>query len=268
MQAPVARDRSQSLSTAFEEGRHAWPLVALKRDAFETYVAARSGGEADPPSLEAGDIYLACACAQGDERALAEFDRHYLSQVPSFLAGTRASRHFADEVRQQVRERLFVDGRIAQYSGRGTLGSWLRVVTVRVATDLRRQERQERPVRALDDALVAGGLDPELGIIKLRYGESFRAALRTALLRLDAEDRSVLRLHYLDELNIERIAAVLRVSRATVGRRIVALRRRILRAAREVLRAELKVTAAELESLLRVVRSDLAVSLSQILQEP
>jgi DNA-directed RNA polymerase specialized sigma24 family protein len=45
-----------------------------------------------------------------------------------------------------------------------------------------------------------------------------------AIAALDAEERTLLRLHYLDGLNIERIAVVFNVSRATIGRRVIAVR--------------------------------------------
>ncbi|HEY8041673.1 MAG TPA: hypothetical protein VIF15_17830, partial [Polyangiaceae bacterium] len=87
------------------------------------------------------------------------------------------------------------------------------------------------------------------------------------LLGLDAEDRSMLRLHYIDGLNIGRIAAVFQVSRATIGRRMIAVRKRIVEEAHRLLGERLKATPEELESLLRVVRSDLAISLSAVLGE-
>ena len=49
-------------------------------------------------------------------------------------------------------------------------------------------------------------MSPELGIVQRRYGDVFRAALREALAGLSPEDRSLLRLHYLESLNIGNIA--------------------------------------------------------------
>ena len=49
-------------------------------------------------------------------------------------------------MRQRLRERLFVgsDGepaRLASYSGRGPLGTWVRIAAIRLALNLRRSER-------------------------------------------------------------------------------------------------------------------------------
>ena len=166
-------------------------------------------------------------------------------------------------MRQLIRERLFVEGKITGYSGRGPLAAWLRVVTLRVASDLRSRERPHAEIADVPGTAI----DPELGIIQRRYGGAFRTALRDALAGLDAEERSLLRLHYLDGLNIERIGVVFQVSRATIGRRMIAVRERIIEDTYRLLRERLKITPGELESLLRVVRSDLAISLSGVLAE-
>jgi RNA polymerase sigma-70 factor (ECF subfamily) len=196
---------------------------------------------------------------------LAAFERRYLSEVPGFLARTNADARFVDEVRQQLRERLFVQGKIRQYSGSGPLGSWLRVVTVRVASNMRARERKHVE---LDEAMPGAAVSPELRVMQRRYGAAFRTALRDALAGLTPEDRTLLRLHYLEGLNIGSIGAVFHQSRATIGRRVLALRHRILEDVKDLLRQRLNATSTELESLLRMVRSELETSLSAVLRQP
>jgi RNA polymerase sigma-70 factor (ECF subfamily) len=260
----MSSDDDPVLKAMYEEGLRSWPGVALDRAVFEAYVRAR-GPAADGATLQAGELFLVCACAEGDARALAEFEGQYLSRVGAFLAGSNATAAFADEVRQRIRERLFVDGKIRQYSGRGPLASWLRVVTVRVASNLR---EAERPHVELEEAVPASVIDPELRAIQRRYADAFRAALRDALGSLTAEERSLLRFQYMDGLNIDRIAVIFQVSRATIGRRMIAVRGKVMDEMHRLLRARLRATPQELESLLRVVRSDLAMSLSVILRDP
>jgi RNA polymerase sigma-70 factor, ECF subfamily len=252
------------LAAIYEEGRLAWPGVELDRRSFERFARERGALDHEGVAACGPDLYLACACLNGDAAALAVFERRYLAQVPMFLAKSNAPPHFVDDVRQLLRERLFVDGKIAQYTGRGTLGSWLRVVTLRVASDVR---RQGRPNVELDEALPADAIDPTLGVIRRRYRDDFRNALRDALQALRPEDRSVLRLFYQEGLNLERIAAVLHVSRATIGRRMITLRERLVKDTHRLLRTRLRATSAELESLLRCLRSDLAMSLSVLFRE-
>ena len=248
----------------FEEGRTAWPDVALARDLFDAYVLERVPEGDDGSKLHAGELYLACACAHGSRDAFESFEARFLGGVSTHLAGMGATEGFVDEVRQEVRERLFVENKIRQYSGRGSLASWLRVVTVRVALNLREKDRAHDEV---DDALPGAAIDPELAVIQRRYGPEFRAAIRDALAGLDPEDRGILRLYYLDGLNIARIGAVFKMSRATVGRRMITIRERMVEDCHRLLRERLHATPEELESLLRLVRSDLALSVSAVLRE-
>jgi RNA polymerase sigma-70 factor (ECF subfamily) len=248
----------------FEEGRMAWPDVVLDRPRFEQHVAKRAATAADRAALRAPDVYLACACAAADPHALKDFESRYLSEVPAFLARYNANARFVDDVRQQVRERLFVEGKIAHYSGKGSLGSWLRVVTLRVASNLR---RQDKPHSDIDEVKIGTAIDPELGVIQERYGEAFRIALRDAIAGLATEDRNLVRLHYLEGLNIDKIGALFHVARATVGRRVIAVRERILHETHRLIRDRLNATPTEVDSLLRLVRSRLEVSLTDVLRD-
>jgi RNA polymerase sigma-70 factor (ECF subfamily) len=260
----MSESGAHTVGEMFEEGRRVWPEVALERGKFERYVEERLA-TAGRTLLRAAELYLTCACTTGDRRALAEFERRYLCEVPAFLARSNATPRFVDDVRQQLRERLFVEGKIRQYSGSGPLVSWLRVVTVRVASNMR---ARDKPHRELDEAIPGEIASPELGMMQRRYGEPFRVALRDVLAALSPEERSLLRLHYLEGLNIGSIASVFHVSRATIGRRVLDLRHRILEDVKRLLRERLNTTSTELESLLRVLRSDLTMSLSVVLREP
>lgn len=245
---------------AYGDARRAWPAVSVDRPTFERYVEERVP-PAERGSFRAADLYLACACSRGDGRALAEFEKRYLEEVASFVAG-RERPHGIDEVLQLLRERLFVERKIAQYTGRGPLASWLRVVTLRLTSNMRREERRHA---TLDEAIPGAALDPELGVIRKRYAGHFEEAARLAIASLGADERTLLRLYYLDHLNIDRIAVVFGVSRATIGRRMIDVRERVVETVHRLLRKELGASAEEVASLLRVVRSDLAMSLSVVL---
>jgi RNA polymerase sigma-70 factor (ECF subfamily) len=251
----------------FAAGRAAWPTVTLDEPTFAAWIAERG----DPATLHGGELFLACACAQGDRAALEAFDKRYIADVPSFLARTSPTPALVDDVRQQLRERLFVsvDGKrpkICEYSGRGTLGSWLRVVALRTASNLRRSDKGHEELRDETGAPdVLPRVDPELALMRTKYGAAFHAAFADAFQGLSAQQRSLFRLHYLDGLNIERIGAVFSVSRATVGRMMIAAREQLLEDTLALLQERLRVSVAELQSLLGLVRSQLEVSLRTLL---
>ena len=166
---------------------------------------------------------------------------------------------------------LLVPGRdtagIAVYSGRGELGSWLRVVSIRTAQRLRRRnlpaglatDRAEQPWR---DA------DPERDYLKLRYGAAYEEAFHAALASLSNRERLCLRLHYADGLDIDRIGRLYKIHRSTVARRLAEYRRKLRESMQQSLRKRLNLTDSEYESVLSLVRSQLVVSLRSALKNP
>src|SRR5581483_4498624 len=100
-------------------------------------------------AVAGSDLYLACACARGVPAALAALDRAVLLRVPAFICRVSTDAAFADEVRQQLRERLLVAPpggapKIAEYGGAGALHAWVRVAALRTALNLRRN-RDDQP---------------------------------------------------------------------------------------------------------------------------
>jgi RNA polymerase sigma-70 factor, ECF subfamily len=92
--------------------------------------------------------------------------------VAAALSGRRIPPVPVDELQQMLREKLFLPRaelppKIAEYSGRGDLRNWVRVVISRTLVDLARG-RREVPVQ--DEVMVdlaAGPLaDPELEHLK------------------------------------------------------------------------------------------------------
>src|SRR5678809_136146 len=103
--------------------------------------------------LRPADLYLACACARSVPGAIAAFDRDYMKEVDIALARMRIGPPKLSDVKQLVRQRLFVGGgtsgtptspgKIAEYGGRGDLRRWVRSVAVRTClNDLRKGKRE------------------------------------------------------------------------------------------------------------------------------
>jgi RNA polymerase sigma-70 factor (ECF subfamily) len=266
---PGEGDVGAALRRLYEEGQRAWPELSLSPETFVRHLAA--GGTAADGLLRvrAADLYLACACATRVPGAVDAFERAHLRHLAGFLARMGPSPAFVDEVRQVLREKLFVSRegaapKVAEYDGRGALPSWVRVIALRVAIDLRRQDDLvEDPEDATsDDSATA---DPELGYVKRRYRKAFNDAFRRAAASLAAEQVELLRLHFVDGLTLDQLATKLGVHRTTVARRIAAAREAIADEARRLLRAELGASEAELESLAGVMQSQIELSLPGLL---
>ncbi len=269
-------DLQPAVTAMWDRARAAWPAIVIEAEQFLPYVAERLAPDVDVigalADLHAGDLYLACACVRGDAQALSAFDNHFISRVSAYLSRADALPAFTDEVKQTLRARLLVADsgllpRLGGYAGRGPLGAWLWMSTTRVAVDLR---RESAPNDAESDlALLADRAttpDPELAYLKAEYGPAFREVFRDVLAALPERDRSLLRLVFVDGLNTDKVGVLFGVSRWTANRRIAALCTRIFDETKVALAARLGIPATNLNTLLRVIQSEMALSVRDILR--
>jgi RNA polymerase sigma-70 factor, ECF subfamily len=238
--------------------------IAIGGEEFAAYVQARLPDGALPDRIHAADLFLACGCARGEPRAIAALDQHIARLAPHLRRTTDSDARVADAL-QVVRTKLLVQGKIADYAGRGSLGGWLRATATRALLDLLDADARERPTEEPreDDRLLR--TDPELDFIKQRYRPQFEEAFRAALATLSPDERTVLRMNVLDGLNIARIGALLGVHRATVARWIAEARERILDETRRGLAERLHAAPREVESMMGLLYSQLDGSLHRFL---
>jgi len=183
-------------------------------------------------------------------------------------------------VKQLVRQRLFVGGgtagaptsagKIAEYGGRGDLRRWVRSVAVRTClNDLRKGKRE---VLVDDDQLIAQHAiaqdDPEVEYMKRTYANEFKQAFAAALEQLGAREQTLLRYHHVDGLNIDEIGAIYRVHRVTAFRWLEKAKELLVKSTLEILRGRLKLPADELDSVLRMIRSQIHLSIVRQLGGP
>jgi len=259
------------VTTAFEAGKAVWPDVVLTLDAFTAHISAL---EIEALERFPGDLYLAAACLAGDDVALAAFDRELINGARSAIQAIDSSKTFVDEAVQRLRASLFVgDGgapRLSMYSGRGPLRAWVGVAAARVALMMRRSQLRAREVSSDDDEW-AGALvmistnNPELELLKRQYASAFGSAFRDAVAGLEARQRTVLRMSFVDALSIDEIGAVYAVHRATAARWITRACDTLFDHTRKLLAERLSLSPSELDRMTALVRSQLDVSLSQLL---
>ncbi|MFY0573553.1 sigma-70 family RNA polymerase sigma factor [Cystobacter fuscus] len=220
--------------------------------------------------LHAADLYLACACAEGEPQALLAFEQHVLRKVPARLGSLPATTR--DEVLQMLRQRLLLGmggtpPRIADYAGRGPLSAWVRIVAARMVGALSnqsgRQELFSEPPEALEQLLAPD--NPEREVLRADSSEAFSLALRAALAALPERERALLRMHHLHGLTMDRLATMYGESRSSIARHVAQARERLLRLTRHELAARLKLEGRELESLLGLVRSRLDLNLGGLM---
>ena len=172
-----------------------------------------------------------------------------------------------EELKQILREQLFVAAPpkgallIDNYSGRGQLGRWLRVIAVRTAGKLLDQGKKEVP---LSDSVLSGLSppveDPELEFLKRTYRKEFSQAFEQAACELSVRQRNLLGHHYLDRLSIDEIGSIYAVHRATAARWLVKARETLLAGTRKDLMRRIQVDRAEYESIMRLIESQLPMA--------
>jgi RNA polymerase sigma-70 factor (ECF subfamily) len=259
------------LQRVLAECRAAWPTLTIAAEHLRPFLTARLP-EGDPvvglDGLAVTDLALACACLRGDPAALAAFEAAHFPMVEAALARLHAAPSQVDEVKQLLREQLFVGGAdapptLASYAGRGSLGGWVRVTAVRAALRiLRRDQQGASPDPDLVEALPATDRDPELEHLKVRYRHDFKEAFAAAVARLSCRQRNLLRYHHLDGLTVDEIGALYHVGRSTAARWVTQAREAVFAGTRKVLAAKLQLGRGELESVMRLIQSRLQVSLS------
>jgi RNA polymerase sigma-70 factor, ECF subfamily len=259
---------SQLVESAHAEGRATWPGVALQQSVFGAHLT-RLAVEPDDLRTRGGDLFLAAGCLAGDPGALLAFEQSYLEPVPRLLTRLSLRPHQQDELRQQLRIKLLVGPPplIAEYRGMGPLGAWVRICAFRLALDLKLGSEHKQGDSDALEALIEPEVAREVTIDAGKHREAFNSALQEALATLTARDKTLLRLHFLDGMNIDALGVLFRVHRATVARWLVTIRGQVLERVRQQLSMDLGASPSEARSLIRVFRSDVQLSIRRMLDD-
>jgi len=218
----------------------------------------------------ADELVLAWAVGRGDPDAVRAFERLVADDVGGAARKIDRAASFVDEIAQRVRIRLVTgDGdappRIASYRGAGPLRGWVGVVALRVALNAKREHQPHAGDDLLAD-VVDREPDPELRHMKTLYRAAFRAALTDALAALTDRERALLRLRFVDGLELAPIARLYAVHASTVSRWIADALATVGKGARTRLVARLQLAPSGIESIARMVESQLDLSIGRLLQ--
>jgi RNA polymerase sigma-70 factor (ECF subfamily) len=224
------------------------------------------------PVEYAADLELARAALAGDPSALRALDVMIRAAAARAAGELRQASWLADEIALSLRERLLVadgeaEGRLSSYLGHGPLDRWISVAAARTGLNTLRAQRREQ---ALDvsrlAALPSPDEDPELDLLRRRHRAAFETAIRDAFAGLESpRDRNLLRLYYFDHLGLDRLAQMYKVHGSTVSRWLAAVRQNVFDETMRLLVERLGLPESELASILRLLQSDLEVTLSRLL---
>jgi RNA polymerase sigma-70 factor (ECF subfamily) len=239
----------------------AWPELPAPDEAFAQVVAKLDD------AAHVGDLFLAHHASRGERVAVDEV-RAMLDEQRGALRKTGATQQMIDELLAELPADLLAardaaPARILGYTGKGPLGAWLRVVALRALVDRRRKAG----VHGDDEhvATLAADDDPELAMLRRMYKGELEAAFVEAFRALPSDERLLLRQSHIDGLGIDRLALIHGIHRATAARRLAAARTRLFEQIRKILSTRLQIGHDTFASIVRLVRSELAVSLEHYL---
>lgn len=268
----IDRERlAEQLLAQWQHARAAFPDLSFSAAQFAECLARHVPIDAVPADtiaqLHAADLLLAGLCARGNADALALFDATVLAKLGPRLASIGADAATADEVRQRLRVHLLAEGdgapRIAAFSGRASLVRWIHVAAVRTFHKLTGEGRPRRADLGVGFAERSG--DGELEYFKQVYRGEFKQAFADALLSLSPRARNLLRHAIVDGLTVDGIGRIYGCSRATAARQVAQARSELVELARAALRERLGLAPAELGSVLRILQSELDLSVRDVL---
>ena len=189
--------------------------------------------------LQNEDVYLALACARGNEAAWWEFDRRYRSFIERLARHLLTQRANADEVIDHVYAELFgtkvVDGvrlsKFRTYTGRGTLQGWLRAVVSNAVIDFFRRRQDEVSLDRLEEIGEEPGARHSrhahahraeesmlATVVRERYRTVTVAALDHALATLDDHEKLLLLYYHVDGLKLREIARLVQEPMSPIRR--------------------------------------------------
>ncbi len=270
------KEEETAFSNWIKECEAAWSFEVLQSDFLE-HVASCLGRLSDIAEhqpwnvLNGKDLYLAIGCIVGEPLALSEVKKTYSDDVTFAVRKVRMDVGKQDDAISQTWARVLAKGsggsapKISLYNGSGPLKYWLRSVATRVALNQLRKAQREVPTddQVLMNHISGVDTDPEMAHLKKHYSEQMKIAFSSAIAGLTDRERNLLRYHHVDGLNIDDIGNLYDVHRVTAYRWIDKARQNLAKAVEAELRQALKVDSADYESIVRLVRSQIALSLTR-----
>lgn len=223
--------------------------------------------------LRADDLCLVLACERGDADAWDELVKNYDSTVKSAARKISSNSEDAEDLASSIWAELYGlregKSKLAYYSGRGSLGGWLRAVVAQLAVDQYRkisrfvqiEEDREFENLAAESAEIAGNAhDPEELLADKSMQQDVAEALKTAIDSLESEDRLIMKLYYFDELKLKDIGTAFGFHEATASRKLVRIQNEIRKAAEKSLRDKHGWSAGEVSKYLAETAAKLGIS--------
>jgi RNA polymerase sigma-70 factor (ECF subfamily) len=238
--------------------------------------------------MQADDLCLIIACESNDESAWNDLVERFTATIRSAARSASSNEDAAEDLAQSIWAELYGirerkdgtrAGKLAYYSGRGSLAGWLRAVVGQMAVDTYR--RQSKLVQAEEDSefdrlaqdvsgetrslVTTSDANPEQAFANRSTEAGVEDALARAVQELEPEDRLLVKLYYFDDLRLREAGAVLGVHEATASRRLTRIHTDLRKRVSEILTREQGWTVREAEQAFAEVAQHLETDLEGML---
>jgi RNA polymerase sigma-70 factor (ECF subfamily) len=238
--------------------------------------------------IHADDLCLIVACERNDDKAWEDLVANFDSVVKSAARKIAANAEDADDLASSIWAELYglkqgEDGKrktkLAYYSGRGSLGGWLRAIISQMAVDRFRKESrmvqieeprefenlaEESSNNSNGTSVVSHAENPEEIFSDKQSSRDVSEALAEAVASLEAEDRLILKMYYFDDLKLKDIAAVFGYHEATASRKLVRVQNEIRKSVEKGLKTRHGWSDGEVKKHLADTAAGLGISFEKM----
>ncbi|HZS06409.1 MAG TPA: sigma-70 family RNA polymerase sigma factor [Blastocatellia bacterium] len=229
--------------------------------------------------VRADELCLAMACERGDEAAWRDFETAFRQTMNSAARALTKDEVEAEELAQSLFGELYgmrVEGeqrmsKLSHYSGRGSLGGWLRAVVYQAFIDRKRQAarfEQVEDAAEFDRLASHASLTPALAVqngnlvsAHLRQPDDIEderlqrlteEAMTEAFAALEAKDRLLLNYYYFDELTLREIGLLVGVHEATISRWLARTQQTVRKKTEDLLQRKHGLRRGEVSECLQI----------------
>jgi RNA polymerase sigma-70 factor len=238
--------------------------------------------------LRADDLCLVLACEKGDETAWSDLVKTQDKTVKAAAWKISPRAEEADDLASSIWAELYglkhdkdgkLKSKLSYYSGRGSLGGWLRAIVSQLAVDqYRKQSRlvqveearefenlaNESSEKSENSGLLAHHDNPEEIFGEKQMTRDVSKALNQAIAELDADDKLLLKLYYFDSLKLKDIGQMMGYHEATASRKVVRIQTEIRKSVERILQNQHNWSTEEVKRYLAETASKLGISLEKL----
>jgi RNA polymerase sigma-70 factor (ECF subfamily) len=273
--SPFIARHAKAIASLWKTVGHKYGVTEREFSERLAAIASRDDGAGKQwlAAIRAQELCTAIACENGDEGAWRAFETEYRHAMHGAARALTKDEAEADDLVQFVFGELYgvrMDGerrmsKLQHYSGRGSLGGWLRAVVYQCFIDRKRQTARFEQVEEVEefDRLARASATYTNGKLSApaarpdefedsRLRRATEEAMTQAFAQIDPKDRLLLNHYYFDDLTLREIGQMMNVHEATICRWLARAQKEVKRKTEDILQKSYGLRRAEVAECLQI----------------